>query len=133
MIKAQDLRIGNIVSYRGELFEVFDLICKSSVELDSKKLDRHVNNADLNNIFPVEISQEILLKVGFVSDELNGSFETFENGLKFTIIDKCGACMIYLSGPFGMIVLKHIKFVNELQNLFNSLTSKELNTAGFIL
>jgi len=124
MIKAQDLRIGNIVSYRGELFEVFDLICKSSVELDSEKLDRHVNNADLNNIFPVDISEEILLKVGFEKNRQEWSFESF-------CLQIFQGWLHYSAGE-GLKLSNEIKRLHQLQNLYFALTGQELNRAGLV-
>jgi hypothetical protein len=135
-MKATELRLGNVLNNNGKICQLIGMTWIGGDEDVSTNHDLVFNNGDyevsLRQVSPIPLTEQILLNVGFVSDELNGSFETFENGLKFTIIDKCGAWMIYLSGPFGMIILKHVKYIHELQNLFNSLTGQELNTVGLI-
>jgi hypothetical protein len=119
MIKATELRIGNLVTTK------HPDNYKRVISLDNC-IQVTGDSAWHTQVSAIPLSEEIILKCGFVADPFNGSFETFDNGLKLTIIDKCGACMIYLSGPFGMVVLKHIGSLHQLQNLYFALTGKEL-------
>lgn len=120
MIKANELRIGNILKHkRGESFVVTGSILAI---MDLKN--------DLSAILPIYLSEEILLKLGFISHKRKGicqkyvlfvlgdfSYNTLSD--KFYILDR---------GDWFI----QPKYVHQLQNLYFALTGQELNTSGLI-
>lgn len=122
MIKAQDLRIGNL------LFDNKDQLSKvEKLESDIEECGIYaVDNA--TTYLPVKgipLTEEILLKVGF--EKYNDWFD-YRLGkfwLKYITDDtnwqiECGQIII------------DVLYLHQLQNLYFALTGQELNTSGLI-
>lgn len=133
MIKANELRIGNLI--KSPPMSIPRLNIKSDGILEATGYGISFLESDASCKLgwqPIPLTEEILFNLGFYFDAINGSFEIICNDIKFTLIDKCGLWMVYLSGPFGMIILKHINSIHEIQNLHHSLTGTELDTSNLL-
>lgn len=118
-MNANELRIGNYISEKGEIravnLYILDLIIKRSLDYE-----------------PIHITEEWLLKFGF--EICTGHFyKHLKNAYKRDDFDFT-VCFwhdgtIDLDSAFGDmfgIELKHIKYIHQLQNLYFALTEKEL-------
>lgn len=123
-MKANELRIGNWVDLRGSYLQVFSINntstathSKIELDLDSVTLDKHVKWVNISCIEPIPLTEEILLSCGFLN--WNGYFSKgnikYENGniiLKFYSDDA--------------YIIKGIKYLHQLQNLYYALTGGDL-------
>lgn len=124
MIQANQLRIGNWILKDGKYFQIIYGINKKYVYgLDSEILDSHINKSELNNLHPIPLTEEILLKCGF------------DNGYEITI--KIGRKKIVFNWSIKIVSTgyrsgwycekyRNIKYLHQLQNLIFALTGKEL-------
>ena len=65
-MKIEELAIGNLVSYRGEIYNIFSISSSETVELYdyiSNIFSCHINELD-----PIKITEELLIKNGFFHD-----------------------------------------------------------------
>lgn len=126
MIAANELRVGNWVKI------VNDETVGIEIQRVFQIYEGRINNAFGDDIEPIPITPEILLKAGFANDDnlnIRYSFEIFENheltlggfeheterGFRLS----CDYC-------YYDKTLKHIQYVHQLQNLYFALTGEEL-------
>jgi hypothetical protein len=65
-MKIEELSIGNLVSYRGEIYNIFSISSSETVELYdyiSNIFSCHINELD-----PIKLTEELLIKNGFFHD-----------------------------------------------------------------
>jgi len=126
-MKANEIRIGNLFDYHGQTVHVM-AIDKVSAEfgyfVDSIGFERTFGSPD----FPKEIplTEEWLVGVGFVKsiNYLSLKHELFELDYNADGDNEFNLCIgIYCSNGCD---LPNLKFVNQLQNLYFSLTGNEL-------
>ncbi len=113
-LKAQDLRIGNLVSGIFEVEKVLE-IHQSFVNTDGRKY------TPLQEIKPIPITEEWLLKLGFERGE-NPHFITYKRG-EIELLDNIGQ---FFRVYYSKTHLMDIKYIHELQNLFYCITGNEL-------
>lgn len=130
-IEAKELRIGNLVITGNK-----DILTVLSICFDRNK-GYLINGYEESLFKPIEITPEILEKVGFKRSEEPYSSNIFNIYFKtrcFAIASDFLLARTKLFGvsfceqnKMGMIhTLSHIKYVHQLQNLFYSLTQTEL-------
>jgi len=111
-MKAQDLRIGNLVSQLDELF-----IVSTETFYEMQLHD------DLYK--PIPLDEEWLVRIGFSKDRIiRINLDTTSEHLHVT---KDGSVLIYDRNN-DFICLGSIKYVHQLQNLYHALTGEELTT-----
>lgn len=129
-IELKDLRIGNILSYKGELVHVTQL----SMDIDDEyqdiigfcKLGQTQNEiSDWNralalDLKPFSLSPEILLACGFEKDGMD--YSRTAGKLKLTGFFFEDYFVTMLMGQR----LVDLKYLHQLQNLYHSLTEDEL-------
>ncbi len=130
-IKARELRIDNLVEHEGEFYKIHS-IAKVFPTLDTIRFG--IGVIDWNNINPIPLTEEWLLKMGFdlqYKSEMHSTYEIM-NG-KFTYYFWYNDKRHYLSF-LGINVV--CNYVHTLQNIIHSLTGEELtikeNEAGNI-
>lgn len=127
MIQANELRIGNWVTYENTQFQVWSEITKYSVDLDDL-LTRHVKAASYDEIKPTPLTPEILEKCGFVKKNGIDEIVRYAFGLNPITHD----WIIFLNWPDGKKYpfyrngYHEINYLHQLQNLYFSLTGEEL-------
>lgn len=123
MIKANELRIGNLINYA-----TYDMSNGNNilvpVVVDVNIIKAIELSPDLNVYHPIQLSQEILERAGLVKDIIDGwnwhiDFMLFvvrkliaEDGYTVSISDCC---------------ICEIKYLHQLQNLYFALTGNELD------
>jgi hypothetical protein len=122
-MNAQDLRIGNYISYGGVICTVVDVLCDSV----NTKLNEGILYSDIE---PILLTKELLFKVGF---EIDGVFCDY-------ILRLCDEKMLGYSLEYNMVYLAQhykgqhfrdvnlgeFKYLHDLQNLYYILTETEL-------
>ncbi|MGI9582628.1 hypothetical protein ACR1PO_15640 [Chryseobacterium sp. RRHN12] len=130
----QELRLGNYVEYRGYFYQVWSIGNNSNprresyfIDLDSSTIDNHLKGVDSNDISAIELTEDWLLKFGFLIDYMNKDIlicAYYGNNpvTKDYILElkNVGDGWFYRNGYFKM------KYVHQLQNLYFALTGEEL-------
>lgn len=115
MIKANELRIGNLLNDReGNLCKVFELGKNSILAPTINKPTTKLPNE------PIPLTEEWLLKFGFIyNDFINGYILDFE--------DKT---LLFMDNGLDLCLMNNesidCEYVHQLQNLFFALTGTEL-------
>lgn len=130
MIQANELRIENIVIYKGKIRKIFSL-SKDWLRIED---ERH-SAISYQNLIPVKLSEEILLNCGFekVVEELDG----YTNVVYELVIDTFTKIIIQSDFSFGLESKNNsdeslsftndiLKSVHRLQNLYFALKGEEL-------
>lgn len=122
VLKASDLRIGNIIYF---------IICdKEDSKLDEyKEITVDITDfefiRDNNSLFEgIPLTKELLLKYGFIQEE-NEYF--FKNDTLLISIGVCFYVLSNLGSGEARIKTRNLKYLHQLQNLYFALTNKELN------
>ena len=108
MIKANELRIGNLYNHNGEIREV----TPSTIE--------EVWNSERSWVKPIQLTEEWLLKFSFEHREFS-----FDKGSFFLSKRKGKNEYLYQAHTNRF----QVKYVHQLQNLYFSLTGRELTVA----
>lgn len=125
MIQPQELRIGNIINIKSKYKRYNELFIEVE-SINSTEINTYFRPYELNHCIGIPLTEEILLKCGFIKDEEsdNGFFLKVNNDWSDIYID-----VVY--GYCEIVVNKHslpipLLYVHQLQNLIFSLTQKEL-------
>lgn len=130
MINPNESRIGNLVYYDNRVFEI-DTIAEEFPTLNT--IEFGIGVVAWNNIKPIPITEEWLLKFGFEKRE--GSVcDSFYIGLNPITHDwlfdlvwlKNMMDYSYEGNPFYKNGHHEVKYIHQLQNLYFALTQKEL-------
>jgi hypothetical protein len=117
-----ELRIGNWYGHNA----FWSAENHKALESHVFKMDLHhfrflcESSLDIEQILPIEITDEILVKANFKKDQDGRTFNlSVGNGeLRIGLLPvPLSYFIVYISGPFGMIQPKKIKYVHELQDL----------------
>ena len=131
-MKPQELRIGNLVCYNGEVVKV-EQITKNKIGYHRHKGETRMNYARLFEIEPIPITEELLLKIGFILEHkefyvmcrINGK----DNSIRLTRYFNLWNAEIFASHP-EVVMLEHtikgLWFVHDLQNAHQLVTKEEL-------
>src|SRR5690606_39108673 len=117
MIQPQELRLNNLVLYKDEV-SIVKGVLQTSVDLLVNPCIRFTKLALLPNIYPIHLTEEWLIKLGF--HEVLGVHAVYGRELNLKLVD--GYCDAYFKGKHVSV----IKHVHQLQNLFYTLTGHEL-------
>lgn len=127
-MKANELRIGNwVYDMNGKPQQIDQVVrhpsCERNYGYISKFKGWNFANGYIDDLNPIPITEEWLLKLGFERYGDNGEyfkhkdievFEFLNIGTAFKVFDSSGICICY------------IEYVHQLQNLYFALTGKEL-------
>lgn len=130
-MKPNELRIGNWVSFDDRLFQIYS-ISEEFPTLDTEEFG--IGVVGYNNLQPIPLTEEVLLKCGFSCTEESETSKGFSIGENIVTYDY----LVYLTWlkridrkgldpyPFyrnGRHIVKHL---HHLQNLYFALTGQEL-------
>lgn len=136
MIKSNELRLGNLLSYPNWYKDSINKTWSvRDIYFEDNKIgltDRVIQTiTKLDYLHPIPLTEEILLKAGFVNEFSNSwsdnVFQLFEN--KGNV---AGAEIGEFYCSTGQRYVCSFKYLHQLQNLYFALTGQELNTAGLI-
>ena len=116
-MKASELRIGNLVNVRDEIVPISSLS-----NLNCSTLIKGCNFAErhfaYDNIKPIQLTEEWLLRIGFVPNPYQ---DRYENEVMHVECNKTrGITELWIDK------MPHIQYVHQLQNLYFALTGEEL-------
>ncbi len=115
-MKAQDLRIGNLVYDRdGKTATIDSIGMFGNVRLTTS--DYHCESSTLFDCDPIQLTEEWLLRFGF--EKVNHYFQINEFWVYFRLRD-------YKYVFRHCVKTFEIKYVHQLQNLYYALTGEEL-------
>lgn len=119
MVNAQELRIGNYVKDDfGRIGYIIALgIKKSTVKLEFSRL-----TTSYDELEPIALTHDLLLKFGFEKDE---SQISEQHPWAQYVLDDVVISLPYFEYDFESTTIE-IKSVHQLMNLYNALTTKEL-------
>ena len=116
-MKATELRIGNWVEIQGLESKII-LVDTEGCICENEYCEDFENNNITQNLQPIPLTEEWLLKFGFEYSDLNG-----DSGLW-----KIPPFQIY--GKYNQFIYDYrldVNYVHQLQNLYFALTGQELN------
>lgn len=120
MIKANELMLGNFVDTPDGTVKITAISYeKVAVIRKTEKGNFAVYSESLDDIKPIPLSEDILLKCGFEKRDYN-EFRHVELIGTLTLYD--GVCEIHL----GDLYSAWIESIHKLQNIYYALTSEEL-------
>ena len=106
-MKAQELRIGNLISKKGRIEKIHSVSRQDA--------------RDYSKIEPIHLTEELLLKFGFDEKQAHDGIFGFEKD-NFWYINEH-----QIRFNHGWIILDiKLKYVHQLQNLYFALTGEEL-------
>lgn len=130
MIKENELRIGNLVTDKWSKSK-WPFKITSIGKIRCTYLGNQEFNAKYENIEPIELTEEWLIKFGFIRiDEI--IFQKIINNQVLTFNLNEGVIFLEGSGTTGNLdddycfQIKKVKYVHQLQNLYFCLTGEEL-------
>lgn len=122
-MEAKELRIGNWISYYGKNYQVSNIHSDETIrfyEDETKKNTIGCYRLNPDGCKKIPLTEEWLLKFGF-EKELDGFYRKNKSlMIEFIFYDSGVLC------ANQSICLNHIKYVNQLQNLYFALTETEL-------
>jgi len=130
MIKAEELRIGNLVGSIGIEYLVW--------KIDGLGNIQGINDGTTFNLdkttYPIKITEEWILKLGFKQIESTNEYKIIHyeyKNLGLRVFNESGFYFYrkkpkFTSDDDNYLILKQIYFVHELQNLCHTLTGEEL-------
>ena len=134
-MEIRELRLGNYVLYNGMICVVSSIIEPTPTKdrFNNKYVISLWNNGSFNatidEIEPIVITEEILLKFGFEDQEFsdedgNKIYMLHHKKFYLTSDESCMFSEVFL--PIYSNDCVSVKYVHQLQNLFYSLTGEEL-------
>ena len=126
MIKTNELRIGNRITYAGKEI-IIEGIVRNTIHHSKGQFDQNIAPA-YEPFKGITLTEEWLLKIGFKKSPANNSYfmsiPKIKSEIHFEFFRGDFVCVFYSST--GSFIPSEIKFVHELQNLFRSNTGEEL-------
>jgi hypothetical protein len=124
-MKAQELRIGNLVRTISEESEVLKIeaikIFDKTTDSDCVRLESFTKWLEIDCIEPIIITEDWLIKLGFgCIPQIKEEY--FRNCLSFNIKDN----ICFFETDCQPEYFNHIKYLHQLQNFYFLLTNQEL-------
>lgn len=125
MLKANELRLGNLVNYE-QTTHYITLIDRLGF-IETRWIKQPINElnytSSIDIIKPIELTEEWLIKFGFYKKNGYGFINiTMKGGLYNSLNNDC-----YIYNYYGLQL--NCKYVHQLQNLYFALTGSELTVA----
>jgi hypothetical protein len=129
-MKSSDLRIGNLVDLGNRIAKVTEINHLACVVVDLEETQDTIE--DYERVKGIILTEEWLLKFNMeLTDGFSSSrklyLNNYENDIsKITYSPKEGLLRLSNGDTKGTMLIPHIKYVNQLQNIYFALTGKEL-------
>jgi len=129
MIKPNEVRKGNLITYDGIIFEIHT-IADEFPTLNTSEFG--IGVVDWKNINPIPLTEEWLIKFGWIYNEECKSFEKYPKGdvrmnLQYRDVSSSYTMFNYV---LKATIATRIFYVHQLQNIYFALTKEELYEAG---
>lgn len=128
-MKAQDLRIGNIVKYHND-DTIFNVIGIDDLGIRVKNEEQETW-IEYDCFSPIPLNQEWIFALGFIkgmSGDISALFHKYYKTERVFNIEKIeDKYYLHYSDKYGMFIVgESFKYVHQLQNLYFALTGEEL-------
>lgn len=120
-MNAKELRLDNLVLWDNEIVPI-DLIMTETVNVRHKDSFIDWYTVDIEDIEPIELTEEWLIKFGFENNFKQ--YELMNWGLKVDLLNNEWIVFHGFCGKYSEIT--SCRYVHQLQNLYFALTGKEL-------
>jgi len=126
-MKIKDLRIGSLIEAK-KTTTIFD---SGFIKVDFKALERltFFPNQIACSVFGIEITDDILFKLGFGEIECNDGIFGFIKG-GFIYVNSNQIRSIPMNEE-GFLLGKEVKYIHQLQDVYEYVTGEELNIEMF--
>ena len=120
-MKAEDLRIGNLVRYNGEVVKI-EQITKRKIGYHKEENESRMHYARIAEIEPIVLTEEIVGKyfihclTSYLRDMNRAEIYQTRDGWRLTLNNS----------TYTIIVSAIVKYLHELQNLYYFVNKKEL-------
>lgn len=120
-MRANEFRIGNITD-KGTVVTFYE----SGIHVGYGKCFK------FNEVNGIELTPEWLVKLGFDKSDYRGEYDEFclyeKESFNIAFNENNSGCISISAGDYSEdgSLLKHIKYVHQIQNLYFALTNKEL-------
>jgi len=118
-MKVQDLRVGNLVF--ADLYGEKPILVESICSINEDIFNSTTGEIPLSSLKPIPLTEERLLEFGF---EIEDDYLELVINERLSII-WVGYLAIMIEGNINFLNTDKV-FIHQLQNLFHSLTNKEL-------
>lgn len=131
-LKCTDLRIGNLIDYFGDIIKVDVIDCFDGKEkVCGETKDGRPVYDKLTYFEPIELTEEVLEKIGFKKNIIYGSvieYFPIDDNLAsiFCTKEKQNIRIQVVRENTSETITKYIKYLHELQNAYYLLTNEEL-------
>jgi hypothetical protein len=124
MIKANELRIGNLIQTKYEgIVQVININSEKFDYVDIRKQTYNgIGRYDIKSCTPIPLTEEWLIKFGFKKPAHSWNGDIFH----LTEWDEFPLNWAVAMDKNGAILVLKLKYVHQLQNLYFALTGKEL-------
>ena len=117
----QELRIGNLVKYKGEVVKV-EQITKRKIGYHKETNESRMHYARLVEIEPIPLTEEIIGKY-FIH---HGASYYRDNSRVEIYQTRCGWCLSVNNSPYTAYINTIVKYFHEVQNAYYLAMGKEL-------
>ena len=126
-MKVNELRIENYVNIEGDVVKVKEIYEKSIYYANGE----YESYATEDFIHPIELTEEVLVKIGFKKNTIYGSvieYFPIDDNLAsiFCTKEKQNIRIQVVRKNTSETIAKYIKYLHELQNIYYCLTNEEL-------
>jgi len=129
MLKANELRIGNLVSqngFYGYVYSIESAEPRNDIRFSDKDIitlfDNGITYVPIDEIEPIPLTEEWLIKFGFELDIEDDGY--FKGKYKVSVSDE--GCIFFIYDNYYPIEICEFKYIHQLQNLYFALTNTEL-------
>ena len=132
-MEARELRIGNLIKSGNGIYKVV-AVSVQGVEImipydkDVNSQSGHILNSASTIINPIPLTEEWLVKFGFIDNDWIFYIDDFKISWSVRIVSTQERSVFYLDGDVPESFKIRLYYVHQLQNLYFALTGTELKT-----
>lgn len=129
-MKTNELRLGNLVIYRNQIVKTTGLHY-DMFECGNPNDENWMCTGKLSEVQPIELTKEILLKIGFEKHDESMNIYAFENE-RSVVVYVPNRRLLRIEGVENDVLvdrnirLNNVEYLHQLQNAYYLLTGKEL-------
>lgn len=129
-LKGSDLRIGNLVKYCNGVYRIIEVSPIHLLVQNANDIN-DIQHRAIQNAEPIELTEEVLVKIGFEKHDEAMNIYAFENE-RAIVVYVPNRKLLKIEGVENDVLidrnirLNNIKYLHQLQNAYYCLTNEEL-------
>lgn len=129
-IERTDLRVGNLVRYRGEIMFVCDIFGLIRLSDEEAVLD-----VECDELEPIALTDDLLAKCGFQKADKAFGYDNESRSLIYPFVEKDGSLYLLIGDSREIAVhmeyddgylLAECRYLHDLQNIYWTVSNREL-------